>query len=245
MSPDERTALLARSIDDALAGHHAHPEPGWPTTYLAAERQRLLDLLSLWLDYEANERPPFTVLSREESLPDVRIGPLRLDIRVDRVDEVYPTDSAEPAGELILDYKTGAAKPGDWLGPRPDAPQLPLYAVVADKPNLAAIAFASIRPGNLMEMSGYETAKSGILPKPAKLKASSLAAQVDEWHDILTSLAEQFHAGNAGISPKHYPQTCQYCEQRLLCRLVPSSLDPDALDEEDEDLAASEENEFA
>jgi probable DNA repair protein len=245
MTTDARNVLLARSIDDALAEHHAHPEPGWPTTYLAAERQRLLNLLDPWIDYEAKERAPFTVKSREESLPDVRIGPLRLDIRVDRVDEVYAADSTAPAGELILDYKTGEAKPADWLGPRPDAPQLPLYAVVADKPNLAAIAFASIRRGNLMGMAGYETGRSGILPKPAKLKASSLAAQVDEWHGILTSLAEEFHAGNASVSPKHYPQTCQYCEQRLLCRLNPFSLDPDVLEEIDEESDNLEENDFA
>jgi ATP-dependent helicase/nuclease subunit B len=244
MSSDERNVLLARSIDNALAKDYVHPESGWPTAYIQAERQRLLNLLSPWLDFEANERAPFTVLSREEELRDVHIGPLHLDIRVDRVDEVYAAGSAEPAGELILDYKTGDARPADWLGPRPDAPQLPLYAVVANKPNLAAVAFASVRPGNLMGMAGYETGQSGILPKPAKLNASSLRAQVEEWRGVLTSLAEDFHAGNASVSPKHYPQTCQYCEQRLLCRLNPSLLDPDALEEiEDDDTL--EENDFA
>jgi probable DNA repair protein len=244
MTTDERNALLARSIDDALAEHYAHPEAGWPAAYIHAERQRLLNLLGPWLDYEANQRAPFTVLSREESLPDVPIGPLRIAIRVDRVDQVYAAGSSEPAGELILDYKTGAAKPSDWLGERPDAPQLPLYAVVDDKLNLAAVAFASVRPGKDMEMTGYEAAQSGILPKPAKLKVASLAAQVHEWRATLTSLAEEFHAGNASVSPKHYPQTCQYCEQRLLCRLNPSSLEPEALDDLDEDDAL-EENDLA
>jgi len=242
----ERDALLTQCIDDALAEHHAHPEPGWSTSYLAAERERLLNLLRPWLDYEANERPPFTVLSREEKLQDVHIGPLQLDIRVDRVDRVHATGSNERGddlGEIILDYKTGAAAPKDWLGPRPDAPQLPLYAVVANRPDLAAIAFAGIRPGNLMGMAGYETAQSGILPKPSKLAAPSLAAQVDEWRSILTSLAEDFHAGNASVSPKHYPQTCQYCEQRLLCRLNPSLLDADALEELEEDDVL-EENDY-
>ena len=76
---------------------------------------------------------------------------------------------------------------------------------------------------------------SSDLPKASKLNASSLAAQVDEWREVLTSLADEFHAGNASVSPKHYPQTCEYCQQRLLCRLNPSTLDPDALEEiEDE-----------
>lgn len=244
MTTDARNTLLLGCIDDALAEQYAHPEPGWPTAYIRAERQRLLNLLGPWLDYEADERGPFAVLSREENLPGVRIGPLHLDIRVDRVDEVYATDSREPVGELILDYKTGAAKPGDWLGPRPDAPQLPLYAVVANQPNLAAIAFASVRPGKQMEMTGYEAGQSGILPKAAKLRAPSLAAQVNEWRIVLTSLAEEFHAGTASVSPKQYPHTCQYCEQRLLCRLNPSSLEPEVLDDLNED-EASEENDFA
>jgi probable DNA repair protein len=245
MRINERDKLLAQCIDNALTEQYAHPGDGWPTAYLHAERERLLSLLRPWLDYEATRRAPFTVHSREENLNDAIIGPLHLDVRVDRIDLAQSdNDAGHPAGEIILDYKTGPATPRDWLGPRPDAPQLPLYAVVANKPDLAAIAFASIRPGNLMGMAGYETAQSGILPKPSKLNAPGLAIQVDEWRITLTSLAEEFHAGNASVSPKHYPQTCQYCEQRLLCRLNPSSLDPDILEEIDEDDAL-EENDFA
>jgi probable DNA repair protein len=244
MSTAERNALLARNIDDALAEHYAHPAPGWPTAYLRAEHQRLLNLLGPWLDYEANQRSPFTVQSREAELPDVAIGPLRLKVRVDRVDLVLPETEGDQPGEIILDYKTGSAHPSEWLGPRPDAPQLPLYAVVANPQNLAAVAFANVRLGKDMALTGYQ-AHNGILPKPAPLKADSLDAQVREWRDVLTSLAEDFHAGNASVSPKHYPQTCQYCEQRLLCRLNPSSLDPDVLEEIDEESDTLEENDFA
>ncbi|HEX4139392.1 MAG TPA: PD-(D/E)XK nuclease family protein [Candidatus Methylacidiphilales bacterium] len=244
----DRDAQLARSIDAALAEHYARPEPGWPRAYLNAERDRLLILLGQWLDYEATERGPFTVQSLEEKLDDVSIGPLRLAVRVDRVDLAQVEgNTGQPASEIILDYKTGLAKPADWLGPRPDAPQLPLYAVVAGKANLAAVAFASVRPGNLMGIAGYE-ALPGVLPNASKLKTSSLAAQVDEWRAVLTALANEFHAGNASVSPKHYPQTCEYCEQRLLCRLNPATLDPDVLEEEIEDepdpFSGLEEDEF-
>ena len=55
---DERNALLNRFIDAAFAKDHAHTAPGWPRAYLRTERQRLLKLLGLWLDYEAiNARP--------------------------------------------------------------------------------------------------------------------------------------------------------------------------------------------
>jgi probable DNA repair protein len=229
---DERNALLNRFIDVAFAKDHAHPASGWPRAYLRTERQRLLNLLGLWLDYEAIERAPFTVQSREETLRDVQIGPLRLNIRVDRVDlALGEGNTGQPSSEIILDYKTGPASPADWLGDRPDAPQLPLYAVVSHAPQLAAVAFASVRPGKDLGLHGYES-QDGVLPKAAKLKAESLEAQVAEWGQVLTALAEDFHSGEARVDPKQYPQTCAHCEQRLLCRLDPVTLDANSLDED-------------
>jgi ATP-dependent helicase/nuclease subunit B len=257
----ERDAALARAIDRALTRHTTGAAPGWGRAYLDTERERLLKLLRPWLDYELHQRPPFAIRSREESLEDVRIGPLRLNIRVDRVDTSLL--DGEPAGEIILDYKTGPARPADWLGVRPDAPQLPLYAAVsaqlaatgpptataplaasaqlAATAQLAAVAFASIRPGKDLGLAGYE-ARGGVLPKPAKLKADSLAAQVDAWRTVLTALAEDFHSGQARVSPKQYPTTCRTCQQRLLCRLDPAKLNADALEELDPDAAADPSN---
>jgi len=230
----DRDALLARCIDAAVDKCYPHPGLGWPIAYLNAERQRLLKLLGEWLDYEAGERAPFAVRSREEVLEDVSIGPLRLNIRVDRVDvAVADAASAQPS-EIILDYKTGVANPADWLGDRPDQPQLPLYAVVSGAPNLAGVAFATIRPGAQVGINGYES-RGGILPKATRLKAASLAAQVEEWRATLTSLAEDFYAGSAIVAPKHYPNTCRYCEQRMLCRLDLSTLNADALEDIDPD----------
>ncbi len=229
---DERNAQLNRSIDAAFARDHARPAPGWPRAYLRTERLRLLNLLGPWLDYEANQRAPFTVQAREETLHDVQIGPLRLDIRIDRVDRpLGEGNTGQPSGEIILDYKTGPASPADWLGERPDAPQLPLYAVVSNNMNLAAIAFASVRPGKDMGLLGYES-RDGVLPKATKLKAESLQAQVSEWREVLTALAEDFYTGQASVGPKKYPKTCSHCDQRLLCRLDPATLDANSLDED-------------
>jgi hypothetical protein len=85
-----------------------------------------------------------------------------------------------------------------------------------------------------MGIDGYE-ARNGVLPKATRLKAASLAAQVGEWRATLTALAESFHTGSAAVAPKHYPNTCKYCEQRLLCRLDISTLNADALEDIDPD----------
>jgi RecB family exonuclease len=230
----DRDEVLTQSIDHALVSHTATAVPGWDHAYLDTERQRLLKLLRPWLDFELT-RPAFAVKSREETLKDVAIGPLRLSIRVDRVDLVYGEAKADqPTGEIILDYKTGAAKPADWLGERPDAPQLPLYAVVSrshcdESTTLAGVAFANVRAGDL-GLSGY-AAYDGVLPKASRLKTDSFKSQVDDWRAVLTTLAEDFHSGNASVTPKEYPKTCRFCDQRLLCRLNPSTLEADSLED--------------
>jgi probable DNA repair protein len=227
MPRPRREDLLIRSIDTALDEVIRRVDPGWIHAYLATERQRLTRLLNLWLDYEATERSPFTVQSREQQREGVSIGPLRIDVRVDRIDLIHGDGSTgQPAGELILDYKTGPATPSDWMGARPDAPQLPLYAVIAEQPHLAGLAFASVRPGKNMGISGYQ-AYDGVLPDPKKLKADSLEAQIETWREDLKALAESFHTGDARVEPKQYPSTCRYCQQRLLCRLDLTTLAAD------------------
>ncbi len=227
MTTDDRDALLTRCIHESLARDHSHPAAGWPSAYLDAEHERLLRLMRSWLDFEANRRAPFAVVSREEELKDVRIGPLHLDVRVDRVDQTVPdAASGEQPAEIILDYKTGGADPSRWEGDRPDSPQLPLYAVVSQAPRLAAVAFATIRPGKFMGLSGYQS-ENGVLPGAKGRQTLNLEEKREEWRQALTVLAEEFHAGRALAAPKDYPRTCRYCKQRLLCRLDLSSLEPE------------------
>jgi hypothetical protein len=78
--------------------------------------------------------------------------------------------------------------------------------------------------GKEMGWRGY-AARDGVLLKPDRLKTESFAAQVEEWRGVLTKLAEQFAAGDAGVRPKSYPKTCTYCGQRLLCRVVGENLE--------------------
>jgi probable DNA repair protein len=215
----ELDAAIERSIDEALRKTAELCSTPWDDSYVDVQRARLRNLMRQWLELE-KRRQPFTVTLSERKFSDVRIGPLRLDVRVDRVD-------AGAGGDILIDYKTGQAKPADWLTERPDAPQLPLYAVLSEAERLEAVAFGLVRAGTGMGLTGFATS-DGVLTKRAKLtEAPTLDAQVDRWREVLVNLANDFHNGDVRVSPKKYPTTCTYCAQRILCRLNPADFEDD------------------
>jgi probable DNA repair protein len=225
LTPAERTARLQACIVRALAKTAELSEGAWDEAYLELQKERLQRLLAAWLELELR-RNPFEVKLSEKEFDDVRVGPLRLSVRMDRVDVV-------DGGEVVIDYKTGSASPSDWLTDRPAAPQLPLYAILSEPDLLQGVAFGLVRSGEAMELQGYAVSK-GVLTKTATLKVESLAAQVEDWRHVLEQLAEDFASGDARVAPNKYPATCERCAQRVLCRLDVSLLD------EDEDASAEE-----
>ncbi|HTH52884.1 MAG TPA: PD-(D/E)XK nuclease family protein, partial [Edaphobacter sp.] len=224
MTSEDRNASLAQSINHVL-GRVICTTP-WEQAYVELQFARLKSLLAPWLELEL-QRSPFEVKFSEEETKDVHIGPLRLNLRVDRID-------VTESGEVILDYKTGSAKSADWQGERPDEPQLPLYAVHANAgqsdARLTDIAFAHIRAGKDMSLEGYATK---VTPEKQSLKRPStpFEEQLIEWHRILEDLAIAFYRGEAYVDPKNYPTTCTHCAQRILCRLNTAAFDED-IDEE-------------
>ena len=230
----QRHAYLDECIDQALARTERHIRGPWDAAYLDVQRGRLRQLLQPWLDEEL-KRPNFTVLATEHSANAMQIGPLRLDLRVDRIDQT-------PAGALILDYKTSEATPSAWAGERPDAPQLPLYAVlaaasmetvgIASSEPLAGVAFAQLRAGSDKKLTGYADSKS-VFAEAKPTPFPTLQAQLEEWHRVLEELARAFAHGDARVDPKAYPVTCRTCTQRILCRLDPTTLAQYSDDEDD------------
>lgn len=221
MPARDREALLDECISAAVFKAAGYGKTSWDAAYLDMQRERLRHLLRPWLGLEL-ARSPFTVLDRERKLEDKRIGPLRLNVRVDRID-------VGEHGDIIIDYKTGSADPKDWLSERPDAPQLPLYAVLNGHP-LEAVALAQIRAGKDMGLKGFTAEKlEGVTT--SRKNPQSLEEQVSEWRRVLTSLAESFSNGDARVNPKSYPTTCTYCAQRLLCRLDLATLEREIDDE--------------
>lgn len=230
MTAEERDGLLEWCINEGLKRTEETSATAWDAAYLQVQRDRLRRLLNWWLELELERALPFEVKLSEKEFKNVPVGPLLLSVRMDRVDEVA-------GGEVLIDYKTGSATPNDWLTDRPDAPQLPLYAIVSEPRRLKGVAFGLVRAGEGRELKGYAVGE-GVLPgRPVKLtEAATLEEQVEQWRQVLVKLAEEFYAGDAQVRPKQYPATCEHCGQRLLCRLDVSLVEGDQ-----EDAAAAEE----
>ena len=235
LTPAERSVQLSRSIEHSLTRARAliASDPAatrWDDAYLELQRQRLHRLLGPWLEVEL-KRAPFEVVFREEK-ETVSIGPLTLEVRVDRVDRILDP----PHGEVLIDYKTGNGEPKHWKTNRPDEPQVPLYAVLRSFSSatertagpVAAVAFARIRAGKDMALHGHQS-RENLLVKIAKMDFDTLDQQIEDWRSVLTTLAQSFADGDTRVLPNKYPETCRFCPQLLLCRLDPASLlvDPD------------------
>ncbi|WP_341939287.1 PD-(D/E)XK nuclease family protein [Marinimicrobium sp. C2-29] len=159
--------------------------------YCALEHERLTDMVLRWLALEKT-RPPFEVIAREERR-DIDFAGLKLTLFIDRIDRL---DNGE---QLLIDYKTGAdLNPQQWLGERPDEPQLPLYAVTASD-EVKGVAFAQLNPKALqwIGLGELQSPLPGL--KPAD---PDWAGQRADWQQVLEQLAEDFIAGDARVDFK-------------------------------------------
>lgn len=153
------------------------------------ELEHLLQSLPAFLSLEA-QRTPFRVLAVEEE-SEVTLGELRLQVRVDRLDEL------DDGSLAIIDYKTNArATGGDWFAPRLRDAQVPLYASHA-RATVGAAVIARLAEG----AAGY----SGIWSDaafPGRRSQGALASLTEQlalWRTQLTALAAEFAAGDVRV----------------------------------------------
>jgi probable DNA repair protein len=157
------------------------------------ETERLWTLVGSLRELDA-ERPGFQVVTEEPR--QVRVGPLELGIRLDRLDRL------DDGGDVVFDYKTGRFSPGGWKKPRVPESQLPLYAVTAGSRGVAVIQLSAAGA----RISGVGDGLAGIrgIRAPAKF-----FRQVDLdwsgarawWRSELELLAAEFAAGDFRVNP--------------------------------------------
>jgi len=188
--------------------------------FLGVEAKRLYRHVVDYLALE-KERDDFKVTGFEKEIqPEIEGQTIRL--YIDRVDQL-------PSGEeIIIDYKTGKVDPKKWFGDRPDEPQLPLYAISAEK-TPAAVVFGIVREDGC-EYKGV-VRQGGLLPGLPPNATSTNQYLVDagqdmpetikKWRKTLRHLMVDFLDGEAAIDPKDDDKTCDnsYCKLQPLCRI--------------------------
>jgi len=205
---------IAVSIQEVLLQKSRQRPSVFNARFTELEENRLLAMMQCWLTLE-KQRPPFSIQVHE--LDQIyEIGSLELKLRIDRLDIL------ETGAILLLDYKTGDCNTADWFGPRPLAPQLPLYCL-ALKSSPGALAFARLKIGKaaMVGLSQEEHHINGIkswdnLKNP---ESSSFAEQLISWQAVLDKLALEFSKGQAQPDPREGALTCRFCSLQTACRI--------------------------
>ena len=197
---EEATNVICRSLQD-------QPE------FLKMEKTRNQNLALEWLINFDLTRNDFTVLKPEKSAT-AKINGLTLNLNIDRVDVISDKKY------VLIDYKSGEAKPGDWLKERIIAPQLPLYSTLTSP---SVVAFGKIKKGQI-EFKGVKD--SSIDFSGFKVTNYTKETKVSEWNDLLALwknkidlLANEFLSGRAVIEPTLKQETCKNCDLSSLCRI--------------------------
>ncbi len=233
----DRDAMLSAAADIALNSLRWRRPEAIAGRLGQLEKARLIRLGQAWLGFE-KQRPPFEVVAIEQK-QSLCFGGLTINAKLDRMDQLLlAAESAEarPAGTrrpawAIIDYKTGSARVGAWLGERPDEPQLPLYAVgsaerLGEGDGVVALAFARVRSGE-MSFLGVG-ASDDLIPGVSTLEnqRSSAARHYASWSELLAGLRYELEAlglefmqGEARVAPKHATASCSHCHLHALCRV--------------------------
>lgn len=193
----DRRQRLRAAIDSAL-DQLARSRPELHGARLRdLETACLLRHLEAWLAAEL-ERPPFTLVAREQRL-DLDLAGLPVHLRIDRIDRLAD------GRLLLLDYKTGTVRAGGWSGERPEEPQLPLYALAAPEP-LAGLALARVRsdePHGCGLIGVADVELPGCRPLAERGLPGDWPSALAHWRRVLGALAREFLQGTATICHYH------------------------------------------
>jgi ATP-dependent helicase/nuclease subunit B len=203
-----------RAIERAL-NHLArrHPKLSQPQ-FRNLESTRLSQLITHAINLD-KMRPAFQVIALEKKTKK-HIGLIQINLRLDRIDQLDHLDNQW----LVIDYKTGGIESYDWLDPRMDEPQLPLYILTHPKITAALIMHIHSRILKTQGISQKDIQIKQVVPlHQLKNAPETWAKLLDRWQKQIIQLTQEFQSGYAQVMPKHGAQTCRYCDLKLFCRI--------------------------
>ena len=216
--------LILECIDRASAWYRSRS--GCGDGFFRIQQEWLLETLREWFDLERHRTRAFTVIGREQPVILLLEG-LELRFRIDRIDRF------EDGSLALIDYKTGTGQSvDDWFHDRPQAPQLPLYALSQDHRDevVGVVAHAWIRLGECvlagcMDPDRFDgEARLGNHPglRVAPLRSPPADGTSSHWARTLGALAREYLGGDARINPRN-GGLCPDCPTPAFCR-IPGNL---------------------
>ncbi|MBI5900220.1 MAG: PD-(D/E)XK nuclease family protein [Rhodocyclales bacterium] len=231
MDAATRAAEIARVVELALKDHDRQAIVPLPARLRGLEAERLMELLAVWLDLEA-QRSDFHVLACEER-HSLLIEGLAVNVVVDRIDQFADGRLA------IIDYKSGRAdRSRSWADARIAEPQLPIYAALAFPDRaVAAVALARVTREAPAFLGVAES--EGLLPEVKALDAQRRRFNAEDfpdwdalracWAGRLREIAREVKDGVAAVVFED-DKALAYCEVLPLLRLAERQM---LLDRED------------
>ena len=197
---------VTQVLDDAL--HHTDQSV---QRLAELETRRVKGLVQQQLALE-KQRPSFRVIASERN-QELDVGGLTLSLRMDRVDESH-------GQRYLIDYKTGAGGVAQWVGERPDQPQMLAYSTMYPE-DLGGLVFAKIKVGGVsfagVTRDGDVFPGVKALAKERYLPYENWDTMLQDFSDVVVRLASEFKRGIADIDP--LPNACAQCHLQGLCRI--------------------------
>jgi RecB family exonuclease len=209
MPPRELTCLVRNAICQAV---QCDERGGLPTLLTAVERERLEALILEWLEVERTRVQPFSIESLEDKRT-VDLAGLLVDVRLDRVDRL------RSGRALLIDYKSGKQTKNKLQCPRPDEPQLLVYAATADD-DVDGVILAQLQARDC-RAAGF-TREKQFDRRTVEIKGRDWDEFLEAAKKEVAALAGQFRSGWAAVDPRN--GACEFCRLKPLCRVNENAL---------------------
>ncbi len=200
---------LEKLLQDAAAEAVKPKSSSFGKIASTVEIERLKQVTLDWLVIEGERQQPFTVETTEGE-QFAELGGLKLRLRIDRVDRL------RNGGLVLIDYKSGEQKRTKLRCPRPEEPQLLVYAAGVGS-QVEGILFAQLKRDDPRPV-GLTREKHFPKWKTVDVLGSAWEARMAESRTEVERIAAQFKSGYAPVDPQKRA-VCDYCAQTPLCRI--------------------------
>ncbi len=198
------------------------PGSGCGDQYFLNVKRWLVATLMEWFSIERNRNQPFEILSVEQQ-SRLDLAGLPLSFKIDRIDQL------DDGSLVLIDYKTGSRNSVNaWTSERPQAPQLPLYALSQESP-IEAVTWAQVGLGKCQFIglsNRHEFGIEGVREiNVRKLEQNKHVAEkiadwdtlLSFWNQALGNIATEFITGDARRDPTNLG-VCSNCPTPVICR---------------------------